>query len=211
MTDQEIIQAFLTNNQTVLREAYNAWKKPFEDSVAYRTHLDVDFLEDAYQEAFVRLQQHILTGRLTAENLKNSLLAYLKEIGCNVALEIIRGRRELPVSLLQPNKSDDESNLEMHDEMDDDTTKELREGSYDPMAYYYEEERERFIREQVMLIGKPCAPLLLGFYWDDKSMDMLAVELGYSNADSAKAQKAKCMKKVMTFVKNKLIAYGYGY
>ena len=79
------------------------------------------------------------------------------------------------------------------------------------MAHYYDEERERIIREQVMLIGKPCAPLLQGFYWEDKSMETLAQELGYSNADSAKAQKAKCMKKVMTFVKQKLIAYGYGY
>ena len=42
-------------------------------------------------------------------------------------------------------------------------------------------------------------------------METLAQELGYSNADSAKTQKAKCMKKVMTFVKQKLIAYGYGY
>ena len=212
MTDQEIIQAFLTNNQAALREAYNTWKKPFEDSVKYRSNLDADYMEDAYQEAFIRLQQHILTGRLTSENLTCSVLAYLKEIGYYAALEIIRGRRELPVTLLQPSGSDDEDDsTEPGNETDEETTKELREGSYDPMEHFYEEEREQFIREQVMLIGKPCAPLLQGFYWDDKSMETLATELGYSNADSAKAQKAKCMKKVMTFVKQKLIAYGYGY
>lgn len=73
------------------------------------------------------------------------------------------------------------------------------------------EERERVVREQVMRIGKPCAPLLLGFFWEEKSMDKLAIELGYSNADSAKSQKAKCMKKVMNYVKQNLIALGYGY
>ena len=212
MTDQEIIQAFLSNNQAALREAYYAWKKPFEDSVKHRTNIDADYMPDAYQEAFIRLQQHILTGRLTSENLTCSVLAYLKEIGYYAALEIMRGRRELPLTLLQPAKSDDEEDApEPSDEADEETAEALREGSCDPMAHYYDEERERIIREQVMLIGKPCAPLLQGFYWEDKSMETLAQELGYSNADSAKAQKAKCMKKVMTFVKQKLIAYGYGY
>lgn len=28
------------------------------------------------------------------------------------------------------------------------------------------EERERVVREQVMRIGKPRAPLLLGFFWE---------------------------------------------
>lgn len=99
MTDQEIIQAFLSNNQAALREAYYAWKKPFEDSVKHRTNIDADYMPDAYQEAFIRLQQHIMTGRLTSENLTCSVLAYLKEIGYYAALEIIRGRRELPITL----------------------------------------------------------------------------------------------------------------
>lgn len=212
MTDREIIQAFIDNNQSGIRWAYYAWQSPFWISVKQCTNLDEDYREDAYQEAFIRLQQHILTGRLTSENLTCSVLAYLKTIGYYAALEIIRGRRELPVSLLQPNNSDEEDDSSKPDkETDEETINSIREGLYDPMVHYYEEERERIIREQVMQIGKPCAPLLQGFYWDDKSMETLAVELGYSNADSAKAQKAKCMKKVTTFVKQKLIAYGYGY
>jgi hypothetical protein len=53
--------------------------------------------------------------------------------------------------------------------------------------------------------------LLLGHLWENKAMSELATELGYSNADSAKSQKSKCMKKVITFIKPKLIKYGYGY
>ena len=212
MTDQEIIQAFIDNNQSGIRWAYYAWQSPFWSSVKQRTNLDEDYREDAYQEAFIRLQQHILTGRLTSDNLSCSVLAYLKGIGYYAAMEIIRGRRELPITLLRHATSNDDDEVsESNNESDEETTEALREGAYDPMAHYYEEERERIIREQVMLIGKPCAPLLQGFYWDDKSMETLAIELGYSNADSAKAQKAKCMNKVKTFVKQKLIAYGYGY
>ncbi len=213
MTDTEIIQAFLTNNQQGIRRAYDAWQSSFRLSVLSRTGLDEDYVEDAYQESVIRLQQHILTGRITAENLRASLLTYLKDIGYYVALELIRGRRELPETLLHSSApdDDDENTYDLTDAADEQTRQQLSDGVYDPMDSYLDEERERVVREQVMRVGKPCAPLLLGFFWEDKSMDELAVDLGYSNADSAKSQKAKCMKKVTTYVKQNLIALGYGY
>lgn len=213
MTDTEIIQAFLTNNQQGIRWAYDAWQSSFRYSVLSRTHIDEDYIEDTYQEAFIRLQQHILTGRMTEEKLKAPLLAYLKEIGYYVALELIRGRREIPETLLPSSAldNDNENVCDLTDTADEQTRQQLSVGIYDPIESYMVEERERVVREQVMRIGKPCAPLLLGFFWEEKSMDKLAIELGYSNADSAKSQKAKCMKKVMNYVKQNLIALGYGY
>ncbi len=208
MKDAEIIQAFLTNDQRGIRHAYEAWRVPFRSSVLYRTNLDEDYLDDAYHESIIRLQQHILTGRISAESINHSLLAYLKEIGYYTAKEIIRGRRELPESRVWIREDDDKSSSDS--EMDSRTVQEISEGVYDPLEYYYIEERERVIRDQVMRIGTPCAPLLLGFYWEEKSMDILALELGYSNADSAKSQKAKCMKKLINYVKRNLIALGYG-
>ena len=210
MTDIETIQAFLANDQQGIREAYYAWRMPFFQTVQIRTGLDEDYLDDAYQEAVIRLQQHILTGRLTTNNLQRSLLAYLKAIGIFTAREIMRGRRELPESRLQYRTEEDDESLadELSEgEQDLGTT---TEAAFDPSAYYDEEERERVIRNEVQLMGKPCAPLLIGFYWSQKSMDTLATELNYSNADSAKSQKAKCMKKLTTYVKHKLIEYGYG-
>ena len=82
---------------------------------------------------------------------------------------------------------------------------------FDPNTSMDIQERERVIRSLVDQLGAPCAPLLIGFLWKNQSMSELAQELGYSSADSAKTQKSKCMKKVMTFVKQKLIEYGYGY
>jgi len=208
MTDNEIIQAFLTNDQRGIREAYMAWREPFWASVHQRTNLDELYRDDAYQEAFIRLQQHILTGRLTADNIQTAVLAYLKELGYYVALELIRGRRELPESYLHPD-ADDDCEHEQAATDPDDAPDAPESGFYDPMEHYLQEEKERLIRDQVMLMGKPCAPLLVGFYWGEKSMDTLALELGYANADSAKAQKAKCMKKLKNFVGQKLREYGY--
>ena len=232
MTDKEIIQSFLDNNQDGIREAYYAWRVPFEQSVCYRTHLDLNYIDDAYQEAFIRLQQHILTERLTADNIQKSLLAYLKEIGYFVAMEIINKRRELPISFVQSydetndQQEDNETHQIIHrhvESQDVDTPENLpdeqpnekvpiQEDNYFDLSTHIERaEHERIIRQLVEQVGPPCAPLLLGYLWENKSMNNLAQELGYSSADSAKTQKSKCMKKVIVFIKQKLIEYGYEY
>ena len=212
MTDKEIIQSFIDNNQHGIREVYYAWRVPFEQSIM-RLLPNTDDMDDAYQEAFIRLQQHILTERLTADNIQKSVLAYFKAIGRYVALEMINQRNK------GQNQTDDEGDadtiaikeeLECPDDLMDDEPK-SSEQSFDPNDDMDSQERERIIRSLVEQLGKPCAPLLLGHLWENKSMEILAQELGYSNADSAKSQKAKCMKKVKTFVKQQLIEYGYGY
>lgn len=211
MTDKEIIQSFIDNNQHGIREVYYAWRVPFEQSLMHLLP-NTDDMEDAYQEAFIRLQQHILTERLTADNIQKSLLAYFKTIGRYVALEMINQRNK---GQNQPNEDEDidaidiKEELELSDDMDNEP--QSSEQLFDPNEEMDTQERERIIRSLVEQLGKPCAPLLLGYLWQNKSMETLAQELGYSNADSAKSQKAKCMKKVKTFVKQQLIEYGYGY
>ena len=212
MTDKEIIQSFIDNNQHGIREVYYAWRVPFEQSLM-RLLPNTDDMDDAYQEAFIRLQQHILTERLTADNIQKSVLAYFKTIGRYVALEIINQRNK---GQNQPNEDEDIDAIDIKEELgfsDDpmDDEPQSSNQSFDPNDDMDSQERERIIRSLVEQLGKPCAPLLLGHLWENKSMEILAQELGYSNADSAKSQKAKCMKKVKTFVKQQLIEYGYGY
>jgi RNA polymerase sigma factor (sigma-70 family) len=212
MTDKEIIESFLNNDQMGIRKAYYAWRMPFDQSILRLLPNDED-RADAYQEAFIRLQQHILTERLTADNIQKSILAYFKTIGRYVALEIINQRNKGQNHTDEENDIDTiniKEELEFSDEpMDDEPLS--SDQSFDPNDDMDTQERERIIRSLVEQLGKPCAPLLLGHLWENKSMEILAQELGYSNADSAKSQKAKCMKKVKTFVKQQLIEYGYGY
>ena len=212
MTDKEIIQSCIENNQHGIREVYYAWRVPFEQSLM-RLLPNTDDMDDAYQEAFIRLQQHILNERLTADNIQKSLLAYFKTIGRYVALEIINQRNK---GHNQTNEEDDDDTIYIKEEselsddpMDDEPIS--SDQSFDPNDDMDTQEREHIIRSLVEQLGKPCAPLLLGHLWENKTMETLAQELGYSNADSAKSQKAKCMKKVKTFVKQQLIEYGYGY
>ena len=212
MTDKEIIQSFIDNNQNGIREVYYAWRAPFEQSLM-RLLPNTDDMDDAYQEAFIRLQQHILTERLTADNIQKSVLAYFKTIGRYVALEMINQRNK---GQNQRDEDEDTDSININEELEfsDDPIVDYPQSStqiFDPNEEMDTQERERIIRSLVEQLGKPCAPLLLGHLWENKSMEILAQELGYINADSAKSQKAKCIKKVKTFVKQQLIEYGYGY
>jgi RNA polymerase sigma factor (sigma-70 family) len=42
-------------------------------------------------------------------------------------------------------------------------------------------------------LGEPCSSLLKAFYQQDKSMQQIASEFGYTNPDNAKTQKYKCL------------------
>jgi RNA polymerase sigma factor (sigma-70 family) len=42
-------------------------------------------------------------------------------------------------------------------------------------------------------LGEPCGSLLKAYYHQDKSMQEIAAEFGYTNPDNAKTQKYKCL------------------
>ncbi len=189
MTDSQYIQAFLESEQRGIRKAYLQIKKPFLAFLRFRfSGLQETDLEDAYHEAFLRLQQNILKGRLTSENLTTTLQSYLHSVGYYVAQEMLRKRDdELLVA---------EENIPKDVEADVQEELHIRE-------------RNQIIWNCVMAMQDPCAPILIGFYWDKLSMEQLAIKLDYANADSVKNQKARCMKKLETYINSQLREYGY--
>lgn len=50
-------------------------------------------------------------------------------------------------------------------------------------------------------IGQPCRRLLLMFYWEEASMETIAGQLGFANAETAKAKKYQCKKALEKMVK----------
>jgi hypothetical protein len=45
-------------------------------------------------------------------------------------------------------------------------------------------------------IGEPCKGILTAFYITNKSMQDIAEEFGYTNAENAKTQKYKCLNRL---------------
>jgi RNA polymerase sigma factor (sigma-70 family) len=72
------------------------------------------------------------------------------------------------------------------------------EGQEDPTSSPLElliaSEQAALVSEALGKIGEQCRKLLLLFYWEELSMDEIAAQLGFANADTAKAKKYQCKK-----------------
>jgi RNA polymerase sigma factor (sigma-70 family) len=58
-----------------------------------------------------------------------------------------------------------------------------------------EEREEHFdqLNKAMNALGEPCSSLLKAFYNEQKSMQEIAGQFGYTNPDNAKTQKYKCL------------------
>jgi RNA polymerase sigma factor (sigma-70 family) len=58
-----------------------------------------------------------------------------------------------------------------------------------------EEEKNRLSEKVLEGLGEPCSAILKMFYYENFSMKEIASRLGYSNENTAKAQKYKCIER----------------
>ncbi len=56
------------------------------------------------------------------------------------------------------------------------------------------------VLEAIKTLGEKCKKILTSFYFEKKKMEIIAEELGYTNAKNAKNQKYKCMKQLKIMV-----------
>ncbi|HEU4718691.1 MAG TPA: sigma-70 family RNA polymerase sigma factor [Bacteroidia bacterium] len=71
------------------------------------------------------------------------------------------------------------------------------------------DEHHSLLRKSLEQLGVQCRKLLLLFYYFHKSMDEIAAELHYTNADNAKAQKYKCLQKLKSIYRQNPAADGH--
>ena len=186
-TDAEYIRAFREDNNALINRFYRQYREDLYGYIQkkFEIRLEED-REDIFQEAVARLWENIQRGKLSEKSLTVSLYTYFKSIADNVTKEHIRKQKNYVVIDIENEPIRDVDGIGME------------------KMNYVEDERLKIIYRAVDKMGKPCAPLLLGFLWDKKNMATLAEELGYSGADSAKSQKSKCMPKLTVIIKNLL-------
>lgn len=70
-----------------------------------------------------------------------------------------------------------------------------RDWIYEDEIKVHEERESHYsqLNQALNQLGEPCASLLRAFYTQDKSMQQIASEFGYTNPDNAKTQKYKCL------------------
>lgn len=182
MTDIEYIAGLRDNRSDIIRDFYRHISPELRTYLGSRYTIPEDVLGDVIQESVVRLWQQIHEGHFHEDKLQSSLVGYLKGVSSRVMMEMYRQYKEV-----NPEEPD-----------------EVVEDMGEVLACYEEDERRKALRELVSKMNAPCAPLLIEFYWYGYAWDEIAHRLNYANADSAKSQKAKCMKKLISLAQSYL-------
>ena len=145
-----------------------------------------DDIEDIFQEASIALFLNIRDGKLST--LTSSLGTYFMKICINQTLKFL-GQNNKVVPLI------DESRLTNKNEVRDDKIDQLYGFCMDT------EEEDRKVRMELLVnniiasMTDTCKNILHGYYWNDFSNSTIADMFGFSDANSVKAQKYKCVKK----------------
>ncbi len=179
MTDREIILGFQNNDERVIAQFYRDYRLKFCTFFRIRFGKKEEYVSDLYQEACSVLWKNITTGKLTISNLTSSLSSYIIAIGKYSLMAQDRKYKEIV---------DDEEISKLNFVEDD--AEELKERI----------EREDFICRMVSDMKPPCSDILKAFYWDKLSCEQIAEKQNYSNSDSVKSQKYKCIQKLKPLV-----------
>ena len=140
--------------------------------------MDIEDIEDAYQDTMMDFYNNIQRGSLT--EISRSLSAYIIQIG-KVKLIKLSDKKNLFVTL---NNIEELTALQNYDHRIDDMVK--------------------FVFGNV---SENCKKILDLFYFKRKSMDEIATELGYKNADTVKAKKNRCISKLSEQVTKMRLGY----
>jgi RNA polymerase sigma factor (sigma-70 family) len=57
-----------------------------------------------------------------------------------------------------------------------------------------ESEEAQIVNEAMTALGEPCKSLLILYYWEEQTMEQIALALRFANADTAKSKKYQCKK-----------------
>ncbi|MBC2844747.1 RNA polymerase sigma factor [Winogradskyella flava] len=177
----QVVNAIKDNDSKILRTIY-ANNYPKIEALVLKNNGTKDHAKDIYQEAFLAVWQNVKQDKFIPVS-ESSVNGYLYTIAKNKWMDVLRSqgyKKTIVASQLQHFEIKDEEN----NGIDDDILKDKR-------------------LEDVMLafknLGEACKSLLRKFYFEKKSMNLIAEELSLDSA-STRNKKYRCMQKLRQIV-----------
>jgi len=173
-TDEELVKEMRNGNKEALTHLYEANYNAIRSYVLKNNGKDDD-VEDVLQEAVVAVWQkvHQPNFELTAK-----LSTFLYAIAKNLWLKALnKGKRQEPME-------------------------DYHENAYATETKPIDKSDLQLVVQYMNRIGETCQQLLHLFYFEELDMKEIAVQLNFANADTAKAKKYQCFKKLEKLVKS---------
>ena len=176
MVEQDLLKKVRDKDLDAISKLYLESKSSFVKYIKKYAGVKTDEAEEIYQESFYILFLKIKEG---GSNLMIPDMAkYLFGIGRNIVSNQYKQQKRIIRDI------SDGENLSI------DTFKDLRD-------YLENDTKQEIIRKVVLLLTEPCKTILNKFYWEKLSYsEILPLIPNFSNIDSLKAQKHKCMSRV---------------
>ena len=184
-TDQELLE-LIKENKDNLKYVYKNTKDyslRFMKKMTSNNNVSDEVLEDIFHDAILVLYEKIRDGKF---ELKASFQTYLNSV-CRYSLLNIFKKKDKEPDFLDDKKL---KKIEYDDSITDtlDLIPEFNSPKMTALVKALNTLKEN---------SKKCFELLEVFWFEKMSMNHIADKLGYSNAASAKNQKAKCQKRLI--------------
>ena len=145
-----------------------------------------DDLDDIFQESSMALFLNVRDGKLST--LTSSLGTYFMKVCINQTLKFL-GKNTKTMPLF------DDRRITNSDFVRDDKIAELYGACIDAEEEEKKTRMELLVNNIIASMTDTCKNILHGYYWDDFSTSTIADMFNFSDANSVKAQKYKCVKK----------------
>ena len=145
-----------------------------------------DDLNDIFQESSMALFLNVRDGKLST--LTSSLGTYFMKVCINQTLKVL-GKNSKTKPLF------DDRRITNSDFVRDDKIAELYGACLDAEEEERKTRMELLVNNIIASMTDTCKNILHGYYWNDFSTSTIADMFNFSDANSVKAQKYKCVKK----------------
>lgn len=189
------------NYEDIVRDWYNRLRPAFLRRLTQQyPSLTLGDAENLYQDTFIAIYDNLLAGRVRQDTSWDS---YIMTIGLNLANKVMR---KLSVTDNIGSDDDDENckNVTAHK-----VELLLKSMPEDDISLSDNLEVQSLLGNELTHTPEPCASIIRYFYYEGMSMDKIADEIGYRNAQTAKAKKSQCMTDLIKRVTDALNRAGF--
>ena len=171
-----IIDLLKKNDEKTIRTFYNDHKNKF---VLFAKRYNINEFDsiDVYQDAFIALIENVKRGK--TDDLKSSLSTYLFGIGKFMIFQKFKKNGQLHIA-------DDVESIEIEEDLYSEDDVDLQ---------------VRLLQNGLDKLGEQCKKVLQLFYYEEKKLDEIQEQLGYTSKDVFKSQKSRCLKQLKELIK----------
>ncbi|MGM9845880.1 MAG: RNA polymerase sigma factor [Muribaculaceae bacterium] len=190
------------NYEDIVRDWYMRLQPEFLRRLTLKfPALTLEDAENIYQDTFIAIYDNIADGRVRQDT---NWRSYVMTIGSNIANHAMRKRGITdPIDFDRVDDDDENVNSRIAAKaqrivatMPDDDKVSLAENI----------EVQSILGNELTHTPEPCASIIRYYYYDEMSMDEIALATGYRNAKTVKTIKSRCMtnliKRVSDAIKN---------